>query len=55
MQRMQSQQRPCHQPIYIAGYSNTMQHACAAAGFVGDNICTMTNLSWRIDGDDLTE
>ncbi len=26
-----------------------------AVGFVQDNTCDMTNLSWKIDGDALTE
>lgn len=41
------------EPIYRENTPASAALACA--GFVGDNICTMTNLSWRIDGDDLTE
>ncbi|KAL3136733.1 hypothetical protein ABBQ38_005450 [Trebouxia sp. C0009 RCD-2024] len=41
------------EPIYRANPPASAALACA--GFVQDNTCDMTNLSWTIAGDDLTE
>ncbi|DBA88595.1 TPA: hypothetical protein ACH3X1_004243 [Trebouxia sp. C0004] len=41
------------EPVYRESPPESAALACA--GFVQDNTCDMTNLSWKIDGDALTE
>ena len=44
----------CFMPSQHQTASERVENYCNA-GFVQDNTCVMTNLSWTIAGDDLTE
>ena len=54
-ERQGAQQQLLFKGLVIRIAATECDPVCAAAGFVQENTCHMTNLSWDIDGDDLTE